>query len=434
MGNPDKSNMCENAELYYYDYAFGKIDDIPVDVADHIANCDHCQQEVEWLKQTASKAEQDTDTKASLALQISNMELHLSLTNEAVTCSKIKALLPIMAIPETDIRIPTPVTSHIKKCSACAQDLSDLKGFGLTQEQLVLICKNFSNKSCCDLKGYVEMSQFYDAICRIQDRPDSKVITRFDVDETADGNSDMSATVAVDKSGQVAKPFSSIDFGIFLKPLAAAAVFVIGYVLIFNSNSVKATSLEQVYDALKNVKNILMANYGPDSETPGQEIWISKTLEAKLLKNRDEFALWDVSKGVKYTGKASSSEILTTKVESDLIEAARKTMNVPWGLLPFNNPTKLPAGAVWEEVVSEGIDEVASDIKVYELSWTQYAIGGKPINYKRKYYIDEKTKRPNRIEVLKERQLPGQYELTNIIEISYPSDEQMQTTLKQHGL
>ncbi|MCK4999797.1 MAG: hypothetical protein KAS23_09685, partial [Anaerohalosphaera sp.] len=164
-------------------------------------------------------------------------------------------------------------------------------------------------------------------------------------------------------------------------------------------------------------------------QTFGQKIWVSRTLGAKLLKDDGEFALWDVKKGVKHIGKPGSTEMVTTKVESDLVEAAKKTMNVPWGLLPCNNPGNLPKGYIWQEIT----DTVDQEIKTYELLWTDYASDGSPIFYKRIYYIDGITQRPQKIESSTMNNLSQVYELKRITEISYPSLEQVRVTFEKYG-
>jgi hypothetical protein len=132
---PDAS--CKDAELYYYQYLCDPHEaSIPPGIADHIRRCPYCRAQVDQL--TAAIAPEDScgggrETDAGV---IDALILHFAHIGEDVGCAQVRSFLPVLLIPSTKIRIPTPITVHLDDCRQCREDMASLANLDLSDEQL----------------------------------------------------------------------------------------------------------------------------------------------------------------------------------------------------------------------------------------------------------------------------------------------------------
>ena len=458
MKKPDQSPQCQEAMPYYYDYLCGQQEQIPEAVSVHIAGCEVCQNEVQWLKQTDEKSEEFSLQKLQAISHAAQMQLHCALIDQPVRCSTIRSFLPILAIPEMAVRITTPVTAHIQACDECARDLETLKQLDLSSEQLSVLSEIFTQKQTEDSDDAQKVTAAFfqgttalqTPIRRIMDRPDSGVVTCFRAQDASDAQSEKSFTVEVtqdDASPSTNPPADNTQIPKaqvtpapgrprwVLKPLAAAAaaIIIIG-ILLFQSPSVKATDIGQIYEALKNVQNVIMTQYEVDNPNPIQTTWICRSLGIMLLETNGSFALFDIKNNTRKTKADLTSGVQQTDLDHDMAQTIAGTMDAPWGLLPFKNTSDLPDGAVWEKVQPEGVDVSLEQIEVYDLFWTEEVIGNDAnIDYQWRCHLDSTTKHPIKVEWWTQEPQQLEYELVATIEIAYPTEDQIQEFINQTG-
>jgi hypothetical protein len=445
MGNPETESMCQKAMIYYYDCLSDAKDSIPDKIYSHIEHCENCQQELQWLRQADSEISSTSDSTTILAARTQHLKLHFALVDQPISCSTIKTFLPAMAIPGQQITIATPVTTHIGRCRQCAEDFAALKQMELTTSQYSDICRMFLDHSFQPAQSFTE--QQVKILGQIRDRLDSGIITRFRVKDTFEVGEETSFDVEVltgshniEKKLPIAENMTSLKSRQnirllpkrFLRPIAAAAAILMGTFLLFKNTSVQATDLSQIYEALKDVKNIVMTQYGTDSSTPLQQTLISKVRGIKLFKMNDNITLWDLNQQTKQTITNAGSPIQSTRLDKTAIGSVLETMNVPWGLLPFKNAGELPEGTIWRKIESAQPDTAAAQTEVYDLFWTEHAFT-EDIEYQWRFYIDATTKHPMKIQSWKKAAQDAEYEAVILIEITYPTTEQISDMLKQTG-
>ena len=135
--NPDTN--CTDARLYYYDFLSNETRrGIPEGALQHIMQCRNCQSEMDRLKDLLTKADAKCESEQSRKdSAISTLlRLHFEYIGEPVKCDTVKPFLASLADPVLDIRIPTPITTHVNKCNACRDDLQELLDMHLPHKYL----------------------------------------------------------------------------------------------------------------------------------------------------------------------------------------------------------------------------------------------------------------------------------------------------------
>lgn len=126
----DFNSLCKQAELRYYDFIFNeKCEPIPDFVANHIKQCQHCQEQMNRLKVVLSQIGDHPEFKqeqAGAAVSVM-LKLHFAYIGKRVTCYTVRPFLPSLIEPSLEIKIPTPITSHIDNCSQCSEDLATIR-------------------------------------------------------------------------------------------------------------------------------------------------------------------------------------------------------------------------------------------------------------------------------------------------------------------
>ena len=160
--NPDIN--CTNARLYYYDFLSKETrGGIPEGAVQHIKQCRNCQTEMDSLKDLLVQADERFESEQSRKdSAISTLlRLHFEYIGEPVKCETVKPFLASLADPVLQIRVPTPITTHLDKCRSCRDDLLILLDLHLPHKYLcrlgqILADKpNEDNLSCSDARAAI---------------------------------------------------------------------------------------------------------------------------------------------------------------------------------------------------------------------------------------------------------------------------------------
>jgi len=301
------------------------------------------------------------------------------------------------------------------------------------------------------------MQELYREIYSIVERPESEVITVYNVDE-------FSERPAMDKSDGFYRGFpisvevvgredemkeeqeaSVIGFGdalkkqkisgkklrpLFKTAIAAAAVVLIGFGLLLSIPTAKAVTIEGIYKAIERVRNVHISSFVTDREEPIQEMWLSRTANIYMSKTGSELVLWDVANGTKKTKLVDAGVINTTKMTKDSIAGIKTRIKGSLGLIPFYNISEVPAGSKWSQVDSSGL-EVGEGIEVYDLKWTQKASDGSDVFKKWRVFVEAETNRLHRTEFYEKLTGDEEYALLSVKEIEYLEDSQIRDLLRE---
>ena len=447
MSTSEIESICQKSMIYYYDYLSSARDQVPDDVCDHIAECAYCQKELLALQHIDEQSDADSTLTSA---QTTHLELHFALAYQPIKCSTIKAFLPVLAIPGQQVTIATPVTTHLEHCDQCSEELKTLKELDLSVLQYGLVSQMFSSHSIESPEAF-SASQM-EVVSEMLNRSDSGIVTCFRLKNPLENEPRESYEVDVSteevpltkqpepKPAEAAahdtikvQPRASKQRR-FLRPLAAAAVLMIAALLLFQNSPLQATDIGQIYEALKNINTIAMTQYDVEESEPVQQTWVSRSLGIKLYKEQERFTLWDIENKTRKIYGNDAAQIQSTMLEQDAIETVAKTMDAPYGLLPFKNVSELPRGAVWEKVQSQEAGPDIEKTEIYNLFWTQKSATGNSVDYQWQCHIDAATKCPLKIMWGKKNPDTQNHELTTRIEITYPTQGQVRDIVEQAGL
>jgi len=140
------NSLCEEAELYYYDFILGKGHElIPEHIVEHISQCRKCQEQVNELKGALLQADSiDQEQKQANSATATILKLHFACIGKPVTCQTVKPFLPTLLDPVLQIRIPTPITAHLDNCQRCSEDLEVIRSLRLNRKQLSRLSQLFA--------------------------------------------------------------------------------------------------------------------------------------------------------------------------------------------------------------------------------------------------------------------------------------------------
>ena len=452
--NTKNQNICQEAKLYYYDCLCDESSGlIEQSISNHIKQCRNCQKQINQLKDVLSQkecigSEQGQDRAAVTTM----LQLHFAYIDEHVTCETVRPFLPGLLDPAIEIRIPTPITVHLDNCPRCDEDLKAIQKLNLNSTQLYGLSQFFAKGPSRDTTEFPNMPA---AVTAMAQRADSEVATIYRVDESAKtrklGKSDdlyagfpISVEI-VHSEDKVKRPVSTVNFAHALKEkvsamnlrpflkigFAAAAVMLIGFALLLNTPSAKAVTIQQIYKALENVKNVCISRFIEGGNEPIQEKYISQTLNIYMVKTAKESVLSDLNNMQRKILSFDTGEIQTNQLAGDDIAGIEQKMSGSLGLMPFDDISQIPPGSQLHRVDDETL-KVAEGIEIYDWNVTNATYGSSVFN-KWRFFVDPETNLPKRIEISRKSHTDSEYNLRMVFEVQYLSDSKIRKVMKDTG-
>jgi len=146
----DGSELCDCAEVYYHDLLEDEESPaVPPEVVEHVRSCNRCRHRLECFRETLLEMEEEGEALHSREDRnlVGELEAQFAFLGEPLTCARAKRFLPKLLVPETPIRIPTPVTVHVDQCPECARDLESLRALNLSSAQLARLARLYAEGS-----------------------------------------------------------------------------------------------------------------------------------------------------------------------------------------------------------------------------------------------------------------------------------------------
>ena len=312
-------------------------------------------------------------------------------------------------------------------------------------------------RSCPTCLG--KMQDLHNTVYGILERKESGIVTCFKVDESArdsivgspdDLYEDWPIEVQVfDKSSETEtleaggsgaavsrKPkqkLSRLRIRPFIKPAAVAAAVLLVAILLLKGPVAKAVDLGQIYEALERIKNVCLTAFVPEKAKPIQEVWISRALNIKMFKTETECVLWDLKGKSRKSRDLNTDSITMAELDSSILVEVEETMKAPWGLLPFDDISRVPEDAKWQQVADEDIETTIAETEVYDLVWIEKSLTGSVIHRKWRGYIDIETKLPMRVERWRKRANKEEYELLTVTKVAYPTAAEVRAVIEDIG-
>jgi hypothetical protein len=403
----ENSIHCSQAQPCYFDYLAGQSNPASEMEFEHIRHCSQCQDQIKRLEQAINGAPDSLGSQADI------LALHHRCLSEWIDCDVVKPFLASQAHRQLCIKTQTPITAHIAQCQACRNDLQTIVSLGLSGRQLVEAARILSNEP-----GNAQFTdeQAMATIGMIRNRKASGVVTRLQVDNRGQTRVQVRHAPWVQLSRR----------HLLVRLSAAAGILLVASLVILMTTTAGGISIQDVYNAIHSVENCRIENRDVDSNSPGQKILISRTLNMAVSLQKNETVILD------FQNKRILKSTPQAGIETEPLgsESPLPINRTDFGLLPFDSITRIAPGYQWkcQDLLSQG-----DDWDVYDLSWTELSATGERVEKKWRGYLLKNSHLPVRIEWFE--QLPGQAEekVTEMI-IEYPDTQTVLEELKDNPL
>ncbi|MHC4396538.1 MAG: hypothetical protein ACYS1A_12865 [Planctomycetota bacterium] len=454
---------------------------IPTPITAHLDNCLQCREDLETLRVLNLSRKQ---------LRCLGQLFAKKPTEDTVNC--LQAQAAIGTVVEMDFQqTDAEVLKHLCICPDCRELLNQHRqkvyaqllhgkviqkkfpcedvsatdifeycfpyGIDPADDQYAKFRSAFTSHASTCTKCLGKMQDLHKTVCNIIDRPESAVTTVFTIDKSAkakavseSGDLYTGFPIKVEVAGRQEQakakaPAEIIDFiaavkrkvsAVNLKPLlktaiAAAAIILIASVLLLNTSTAGAVSIEQVYKAIEKIKNVYIVNFAPDETELTQERWVSKSLNIYMTKTGNEFVLWDIGNGLRKTKNLDTGAIGTTQLTEETHTGIGEKTSGSLGLMPFYDISQIPSDAEWSRVTDEKLEAAVEGVEVYELKWIKKAYEGSVLFRKWRFFVDPKTNLLQRIENYQQLISNGQYFLTSVRKMEYPDKDEVKSVIKE---
>ena len=434
---------CKSSRLYYYDLLDAETAvSVPKEVHKHVACCPDCQSEMNRLRDLLASADKKQNSEQSRRDKavIELLSLHFAWAGRPVGCTEAKPFLPSLADPLLQISRQTPITAHVKHCRACSEELSALRESALSHKQLCRISRIIAGDSEADAES-PELQSVMPMVTGMMERPDSGITTLFTLGKSegkaAQAGKDASyasrsievEVIGANKSFKRDQKASVLKLKQYLKPaLAAAAVILIGFAMLFRAPMVKAVSgTERIYIAIKGADNIYVSEFTHGDPEPVLKQLVSRPRSIYMTRTRQEMVLWDVTKGIRKRKETANSITEVEMLSANKSTNIKQIINGTLGIMPGNDVSELPAGHKWKDVDDIDLEPEFQDCEVYDLIWSL----DNQVLMKWQYFVESASGRPRRVKSYRASSNDKQYEFQMDIRIEYLADEKINAAIEE---
>ena len=407
-------NMCIEAKKEIETIAIMTFGGISAEVLRHICVCSDCREALYNAREHRCKDLVCESDKSDISC-------------EAVSDADIfDYVFPYGIDPDKDeyAMFRKSLTCHLANCTKCLGKMQILHNaiYGILGRQE-------SGISTC-----VNMDVSFQGI-EIGDNMDAYADWPFEVqvNDQPDKNEKINANkINITTSPNTAHTSWKINLKRFAKPIAAAAVIVLAISIFFNASVAEAIDLDQVYKALRKTINIHMTTYTHGTTELVNERWIARELNLMVAKSSTEWVLWDVGEKSMRSKDVSQQTVKTTAIQKDALTKIKQIIAMPVGLSPFDNTQKIPRTAEWHKSPYLPDSILDEGIATYDLTWASISSHGVSVYNKLRCYIESDTKLPKKIEVW-QKLTDKKYKLINTLEFDYPTENNIQSVIKEAG-
>ena len=452
---------------------------IPTPITAHLDKCQQCANDLETIQRLNLNHKQLCRLGQLFAKKPSE---------DAVSCSQAQSSIlavVLMAFDKTNAK----VLKHLCTCPDCREVLYQYRetvreelaedqrvqkkfpceavaavdifdycfpyGIDPANDQYAKFRKSFTSHVASCAICLAKMQQLHKTVYNIAERADSDVVTIYHIDESAEAqpaaeSDDLYSGFPI--KIEVITRKDEVEAGLLattinftaalkrklsrmnLKPLvktsiAAAAIILIAVVLLFNTLTAKAVSIERIYRAIEKARNVYIATFVPHKKGPVQELWVSRTANNYIIKTVKELVLWDIPNAARKTKDLDTAVAETTPLADNVLTDVEKKISGFFGIMPFYDISNIPEDAEWRRVADDSLEATGKSTEVYDLTWVEKKYGGAAVFMKWRVFVDPKTNLPHRTEFYKKLPADSEYTLEMVMLVKYLSDSEIQAVI-----
>jgi len=454
----DRQVECRTARAYLPAMACGRLSvRIPTPLTVHLDHCEACRADLEAIS--------DLDPGFEGAVRLTEM-LNVRQASRKRTCEAAAGAVAAAAAGRLS-EIPPEILGHMRTCRVCRQAVYDSrqalidgldrhggKTHGRTPDprncisggQVFDLATMWPGGCQTDAATLDHVRQCAGCLGRIQaahrtvsgflEPRESVVATRFHLVGDEERRSDPRSTA--DYFGypirvgvaRVGARFGHLSRRMLVRAGAAvAAVLAIaGGLVLLSLNTAHAVSLKALYGAIGEIRNVYIAGFEAGHDRAFQEQWVSRELGVQLLKTGDEWMLWDSTAGARTWRTGPDGPIASQVVDGEMAQEMKASIEGSLGLVPFEQFTDVPDGAVWRRLGGDGGHEV------YELSWSRQVAPAVTVLFKWRLYVDTASLMPVRVESYRKRPHDADFVPATVVTARPLTSVELRDALSRSGL
>ncbi len=454
----DKDLGCETVRMYLPSMASGKLNlRIPTPLTAHLDQCKACRGDLEALRGLALDFER--------SVRLTEMR-NASGGDEGGLCAAAATAIPAVAAGRLP-GIPPAILRHVGICPVCRRavyinrermldelqraggvpcsvpDQPDCVGTGLIFDLAAPWAATRTGE--VDAAALEHISKCGSCLRRVQtahqtvsdflEHRESAVATRFHLLSDQELQSDAHSADYFGYPIRVGVARLRAGLGCLSRRVliragaaVAAVVAIAGGLVVLSLNTAQAVSLEAVYRAIHEARNVYVAGFEAGHDNPIQEQWVSREMGLRLLKTGDQLTLWDSAAGARTWREGPEDAVRTSMVDRDTADGIKASIEGSLGLVPFAEFTGVPAGAVWRRLGAEAGREV------YELSWDVQVDPTITVLSKWRLYVDMASLIPVRVESYRKRPHDADFVPATVVVARPLTSAEMRDALTLSGL
>ena len=387
------------------------------EVLKHLSICPNCRKVLYEFRNTVRREYQEA--------MRDKLDQKAFPCEEVMTSDIFDYVVPYGLDPANDqyAKFRESLASHLRTCPTCLTKMQQLHEtlYGIVEQaesEVITVCRiDESAKAQASAEPDDLYAGFPIKVEVIQRQAETKI-------EPSAANGHLSSVLE--------QKVREINLKLLLKTgLAAAAVILVAVALFFSTKAARAVTVDRVYKAIAEVKNVYIASFVPDRAEPTQEKWVSRTLNVYMTKTEKQLILWDISNGVRKVNQLDTGITEVSPLSTASLANIKKEMTGSLGLMPFYNTSEVPPGAEWTPITD--YTPAAEGAEICDLQWTEKSHAGPEVFKKWRFFLDVNTNLPQKIEWYQKLSTDTEYVLRSVILVEYVSDRDVQAVISHHS-
>jgi hypothetical protein len=344
---------------------------------------------------------------------------------EVMTSDIFDYVVPYGVDPANDqyAKFRESLASHLRTCPTCLTKMQQLHEnlYGIVEQaesEVITVCR--IDESAKD-QASTESDDLYNGfpikVEVIQRQAETKI-------EPSAANGHLSSVLE--------QKVPEINLKLLLKTgLAAAAVILVATAIFFTTRTAKAVTIEQIYRAVEEVKNVHITSFVPGKTESTQEKWVSRPLNIYMTKTGKQLILWDISNGVRKVKQLDTGIAEVSPLSTASLTNIKKEMTGSLGLMPFYNTSEVPPGGKWNQMTNHG--PATRGAEICDLEWTEKNLTGSEVFKKWRFFLDVDANLPQKVERYQKLSPDTEYVLRSVSLVEYVSDSDVQAVISHHS-
>ncbi len=207
--------------------------------------------------------------------------------------------------------------------------------------------------------------------------------------------------------------------------ITVGAVILVVFTLFFCTLSSQAVVLEDINNALGQVRNVCIEMFRAGETKPYQTSWKSRPFRVWMVDDIKYVTLTDLNSWTRM--EINRGIIYRTPVEIEYREKIENSMGTSFGLIPFSDMLEAKTKGRWEQIADT---DASDEIEVYDLTWSSDISNYITEYYRWRVFVDIRTDLPIKTELYQKNNRDQEYKHVTTTTITYPENSEIETVVE----